>query len=201
MIDFAQYAPQKMFLLQGDQEVFDRTLEHFVKQYPLTQALSVPRFTIEHARSVAEFALEGTGEARVFVVFFSVFSPDAAQVLLKSLEEPDRQTTIVFITAYPYLVPKTVRSRVTLVSGQHIAVSSKSTRAKVIADIQKEAAEKEDDPATRRARAVLLLDVLESVVRTDSSDAKVVYEAKDMLFKANMPTKFVLDYVATVVRS
>lgn len=200
MIDLLQYVPQRMFLLQGGQALFDEVLEGVVLREPMAQALSVPRFTIEHARDVARFALEGTGEERTYVIFFSVFSPDAAQVLLKSLEEPAGKTSIIFVTPYPYLVPKTVRSRLTLLSGVEGEIATKDTRAHLLADIQKEASEKEDDPATRRGRAVALLDRLEKVVRGTKTEARLVYEAKEMLFKANMPTKFILDYIATVVR-
>lgn len=199
MIDFAGYAPQRTFLAQGDQEFFEEVLHSLEKNIPEAGALSVPRFTMEHARDVATFLVGGTGQERAFVVFFSVFSPDAAQVLLKSLEEPDTQTTIVFVTPYPYLVPKTVRSRVLLISGD-THQREKDTRTRILSEIKKEASEKEDDPATRRGRAVVLLDKLEQVLARHPHDARHVYEAKKMLFLANMPTKFILDYVATVVR-
>lgn len=199
MINLSHYLPQRMFLMQGDQQVFEEVLASIEKIIFTAQALSVPRFTMEHARDVARFVVEGTGEERAFVIFFSVFSPDAAQVLLKALEEPALHTTVVFVTPYPYLVPKTVRSRVTLVTPEvtHSKVGSVAT---IISHIKKEALEKDDDPATRRGRAVLLLDELEKAVSSNKKQALHVYDAKKMLFLANMPTKFILDYVATVVR-
>lgn len=201
MIDFSQYIPQKMFLLQGDDAVFDSVLSEIIINDPLVQALSVPRFTMDHARSVAEFAVEGTGEKRTYIVFFSVFSPEAAQVLLKSLEEPDKDTVIIFITRYPYLIPQTVRSRLMLLAENgKIKIENKKIKNKILEEIKKEALEKDDDPATRRSRAVILLDDLEIVTKGERANSEIIYGAKKMLFKANMPTKFVLDYVTTVIR-
>lgn len=199
MFDFSQYAPQQGFLMQGDETVFERLVAELVAIDPLVQALSMPRFTIEHARDVASFAIEGTGEQRTFVIFFSFFSSEAAQVLLKSLEEPASQTTIVFVTRYPYLVPQTVRSRLMLLSHDTYDQTKKTTK-KIIETIVKESAEKDDDAAVRRSRAIALLDDLELSVRDSALSSRAVYEAKEMLLRANLPTKFVLDYVATVIR-
>ncbi len=199
MIDFSLYAPQQGFLVQGNQNTFDGLIASISKKDPLVQGLAIPRFTIEHARTVAEFLVEGTGEQRTFLVYFSVFSPDAAQVLLKSLEEPAKDTIVVFITDYPYLVPKTVRSRLMMLSVA-IQTKEKNEYKKIIDALKKEASEKEDDPAVRRARAVALLDTLEQSIRSQHAYVRVLYEAKAMLFKANMPTKYVLDYVTTVIR-
>ncbi len=200
MIDFAQHAPQKMFLMQGDDAVFDSVVRDLITVNPMTHALSVPRFTIEHARAVSEFAIEATGETRVYVAHFSVFSPEAAQVLLKSLEEPAEDTTIIFITRYPYLVPQTVRSRLMLLHEEGRKKREEGSTKKIIEAIQKEAAEKDDDAAVRRSRAVALLDELESSVKGNHVAADTIYRAKAMLFKANLPTKFVLDYISTVIR-
>jgi len=204
MIDFSLYAPQNMFLIQGDEASFDELVASIVPTEPLVQALSVPRFTMDHARTVAEFATEGTGENRTYIIYFSVFSPEAAQVLLKSLEEPAQGTRIVFVTRYPYLVPQTVRSRLMIVESGHLKGEGTKKTTDILKAIQKEAAEKDDDAAVRRSRAVVLLDELEqslySEVRPRFRDVDTIYQAKAMLFKANMPTKFVLDYVATVVR-
>ena len=199
--DFSVYAPQRMFLIQGDDSVFDELARDLIVKDPMIQALSVPRFTIEHAQNVAEFAIEGTGEARTFLIHFSVFSPEAAQVLLKSLEEPDENTIIIFITRYPYLIPQTVRSRLMLLAENgKIKIENKKIKNKILEEIKKEALEKDDDPATRRSRAVILLDDLEIVTKGERTNSEIIYGAKKMLFKANMPTKFVLDYVTTVIR-
>ncbi len=200
MIDLAQFSPQRMFLLQGDEAVFDTLLAERILEEPLTQALSVSRLTIEHARSIAAFSLEGTGEARTFIVYFSVFSPEAAQVLLKSLEEPAPLVSVIFVTRYPYLVPQTVRSRLMLLSPTEEGKREVKTKERVVAAIRKAAEEKDDDAAARRSRALILLDELESSTKHDPRAAAIVYQAKDMIFRANLPTKFVLDDVATAVR-
>jgi len=134
------------------------------------------------------------------VVAFSVFSPEAAQVLLKSLEEPADGISIIFITRYPYLVPRTVRSRLMLLHRQELPRVNLRTTASVLEEIKKEAAEKDDEAALRRSRAVALLDELEQVVRQHPRAADTIYRAKAMLFSANLPTKYILDYVSTVIR-
>jgi hypothetical protein len=202
--DFAQHAPQKTFLVQGSEKSFDTLLATAMIRNPLTSALSTPRFTVDYAKSLVEFISEGTGEARVFIIFFSIFSPDAAQVLLKSLEEPDTDTTIILMTPYPYLVPATIRSRTMLIHDDAVrevlSHDKKLSREAVLAQIKEEfASDAEDDAATRRANAILLLDKLEAYVRNTPFKAAIIYHAKDMLFSGNLPTKYVLEYAASMV--
>ncbi len=185
-------------------QCFDTLLATAMASNPLTSALSAPRFTVDHAKSLVTFINEGTGEARLFIIFFSIFSPDAAQVLLKSLEEPDTDTTIILMTPYPYLVPATIRSRTMLIHTDTLEIGSKESvklsRDAVLAQIKEEfASDAEDDAATRRANAVLLLDQLEAYVRLTPAKAAIIYKAKDMLFSGNLPTKYVLEYAASMV--
>ena len=199
----AEYAPQRTFLIQSTQSAYDRHVAEALLENSFVHSLSVPRFTVDHARTLATFIAEGTGQQRVYMIFFSVFSPDAAQVLLKSLEEPDLDTTIMLMTPYPYTVPATIRSRVMLIHSvdekekSAFAISSRET---MLAMIKTEfATDADDDAATRRARAVELLDSLEHCIKNDPKKAGTIYEAKKMLFTANLPTKFVLEYAVSVV--
>jgi hypothetical protein len=57
----------------------------------------------------------------------------------------------------------------------------------------------EEDASVRRAQATVFLDAIEQHVRTSPEKVQVIYEAKDMLFKANMPTKQVVEYVVSMV--
>lgn len=195
--DFSQYAPQAIFLIQGGERVF----ETICSEHPGTHALSVPRFTVDHARHVAQFANEGSGESRMLVVYFAVFSPDAAQVLLKSLEEPAPDTTIVFITPYPYVVPLTIRSRVMMLTPERTPeATGQYTKAQAAAFIKNElSSTSDDDAAMRRAKAVAFLDTLETMFRTTPTKARTIYEGKRMLFRANMPVSYVAEYVVASV--
>lgn len=201
--EIEHYAPQRTFLLQGTESAYHRLLASIHAQTPFVHAFSAPRFTIDHARALSSFIAEGTAEMRIALIYFAVFSPDAAQVLLKSLEEPDLKTTIILMTPYPYTVPATIRSRVMLMQDtvRHEAYTfAITTRDSMLALIKTEfATDAEDDAATRRARAVELLNALESHVKTDPIKAGTVYEAKKMLFMANLPTKYVLEYAVSVV--
>jgi len=202
--DIATFLPERTFLLQGSETFFDTFLAEALVTDSFVHSLSVPRFTIDHARALAAFIAEGTGESRTYVVFFSVFSPDAAQVLLKSLEEPDDDTTIVLMTPYPYTVPATIRSRVRLMHSLDTQIFSAgfaiTNREDVLALIKNEfGSDSDDNAATRRARAVELLDALEHHIQKHPAKATAVYDAKKMLLKANLPTKFVLEYAASVV--
>lgn len=178
--------------MQGDERVF----ESICSEYPGTHALSVPRFTVDHARHVAQFATEGTGEARMLVIYFAVFSPDAAQVLLKSLEEPAPDTTIVFVTPYPYVVPLTIRSRVMMLTPERHTETHRYTKAQAAAYIKDELASTNDDGAAmRRAKAVAFLDDLETMFKAAPEKARTIYEGKRMLFHANMPVSYIAEYV------
>jgi len=46
------HAPQKTFLIQGNDEAFAVLLENAVLQYPMTNAMALSRFTIDHAKQV-----------------------------------------------------------------------------------------------------------------------------------------------------
>lgn len=200
-ISFNNYSPQRTFLVQGNVVQYEELVSEIHASFAVVHALSVARFTIEHARVVAAFALEGDGTARVCVVFFSVFSPDAAQVMLKSLEEPDEMTTIVFVTPYPYTVPLTIRSRVLMLqTDRAMSAQNTMTKAQALDYVKNElSSDSDDDAATRRANAVALLDQLEVQCKADAKKSRTIYEAKHMLFAANMPTKFVMEYVVSAV--
>ncbi len=202
--DIIALTPQKTFLLQSSESSFEEFLADALVRNPLTSGLSVARFTNDHARNLVSFINEGTGSERLYIVFFSLFSPDAAQILLKSLEEPDPDTVIVLMTPYPYLVPITIRSRVMLIhSEKEIRPSDTSamlSRDAMLAQIKEEfASDADEDAATRRAKAIQLLDLLEAHVRTIPAKAHIIYTAKDMLFAGNLPTKYVLEYAASMV--
>jgi hypothetical protein len=194
------YAPQKVFLVQGDDSTYDQLLASTIVEDPFVYSLSVPRLTMDHARGIVSFIAEGTGESRTYLIYFSMFSPEAAQVLLKSLEEPDLDTTIIFVTPHPYTVPATIRSRVMIINGAiDTPVLPFKTRSEALALIKEEfGSDADDDAATKRARAVALLDALEIHLRQKPDAVRVVYEAKKMLFTANLPTKFVLEYAVSM---
>lgn len=204
---FDLYAPQKSFLVQGSEAFFDTLLASALVRHAIVHSLSVPRFTVDHAKAAAQFLIEGSGETRVYILYFTVFSPDAAQVLLKSLEEPDTQTLIILVTPHPYLVPQTIRSRAMLIASQTQPTVQKideatffMSRDALLTQIKNEfGGDADDDAATKRARAVYILDILEMQVRSDAEKVAAIYAAKHMLFAANMPTKYVLEYAASMV--
>ncbi len=201
MIAFEEYAPQKIFLVQGSQSTYETIVRDLETKVSLVHGVSVPRLTIDHARTIARFAVEGDGTERYLVVYFSVFSPDAAQVLLKSLEEPDPYTTVVFVTQYPYVVPLTIRSRVMLLSAQSTTTTAVSrSKAEVLDYIKSDLSSTSDeDAATRRAKAIALLDEFEITYRADPAKSEKIFAAKKFLFSANLPTSFVMEYIASVL--
>ena len=208
------HAPQRTFLLQGQEADFVALQQHAhgantADETQSAHFFNAPRFTKEHAMQVGTFIAEGTGDERVLVIFFSIFSPDAAQVLLKPLEEPSNATTIVLMTPHPYLVPQTIRSRVALLSWAHQPSEHADASARVavaawnkttIAEYVKETfgAESEEEAALKRAKAVVLLDQLELQFAKQHDKARAIYEAKHMLFAANVPTKFVVEYAVAL---
>lgn len=197
--DLQKFAPQKVFIVQGDRDYFSQIGDSAKESFANVYTISVPRFSVDYAEEVASFAIEGNGEERVMVVYFSVFSPESAHVLLKSLEEPDLHTTMIFVTPYPYMVPQTVRSRVIIIPNS-IESETKSVKSASIMSFVKEefGSESVDDASTKRAKAVEYLDRLENTFKKDIEKSHIIYEAKKMLFKANIPTKYVTEYVASM---
>jgi hypothetical protein len=200
LTDLAAFAPQRTFLLQGQEADFAALQQN--AHDASVHFFTAPRFTKDHASQIGTFIAEGTGQERTVVIFFSVFSPDAAQVLLKPLEEPSGATTIVLITPHPYLVPQTIRSRVVIIARRKYQVSADAFAWKkdAITEYAKETfgSESEEDAALRRAKAVILLDQLEVQYARQHDKARAIYEAKHLLFAANIPTKFVVDYAISL---
>lgn len=197
--DFAQL-PESIFLLQGTESSFDQFLKEISITIPTVESLKQARFTKEDAQELVTFNLERTPGA-CCVVYFDVFMPDAAQVLLKTLEEPNEGIRLIFITPHPYLVPQTIRSRVRLVLGtlpkdEPEYVASKKSITEYIKDV---IGNEDIEAAVRRAHAAHLLDALEYKLRDDPINLQTLYECKAMLFKANMPTKQIVEYLVAMV--
>lgn len=201
MIALHTYLPQRIFLIQGDISVYDDYVQASKNLFAIVHHVNVSRCTVEVAKDLGRFIREGDGTERIYIVFFSLFSPDATQLLLKSFEEPDVQTTVICITPYPYLIPLTIRSRVVLI--QHVAthtIGTVYTKSSALAYVKSDLAkESDDDASTRKAKAVVFLDDLERQWRSDSAKVSSIYTAKHMLLHANLPTKFVAEYVVTAV--
>lgn len=196
------FSPQQVFLIQGSQEeAKDFFSAEFKKEFKAFNFLNVSQFKIQEAKWLAKFATEGNGHKRVAVVYFRVFSPEAAEVLLKSLEEPDRSTLIIFITPYVYLIPATIRSRAYLISDSAHKVSDFKIGKQQIFDYVKNelSKENEEDASNKKSLVVELLDNLERQFRKDLKKIQVVYEAKKMILQSNLPVKFVMDYLISMI--
>lgn len=200
MIDLASYAPQQIFLIQGNKQNFQEFIDHYTEQGTLTALLDVSRFTVEHAQELVTFNTEENGTDRWYFVYFPVFSPEAAQALLKTFEEPSVGTHIVLVTPYPYLVPLTIRSRVALLNADTTSASVTTMTKKDAEEMVKDILADDDIPAAdRRAHAASMLDTFEAMARGNTKKAHAIYRAKDLLFKANMPSKQVVEYAISVV--
>lgn len=196
------FSPQQVFLIQGSQEEAKNFLSaEFKKEFETFNFLNVSQFKIQEAKWLAKFATEGNGHKRVVVIYFRVFSPEAAEVLLKSLEEPDRSTLIIFITPYVYLIPATIRSRAHLISDSiHEVEDFKIEKQQILDYIKNELSkESEEEASTKKSLAIELLDNLERQFRKDLKKIKVIYEAKRMILQSNLPIKFVMDYLVAMI--
>ncbi len=189
-------SPEQIFLVQGNEQTF----LNLTKEIPLSEHTKVSRFTIDGAKDVISFNLERSEESW-YIVYFDVFVSDAAQALLKTLEEPNKDIHIVFVTPHPYLVPQTIRSRVRLILSDIETetpeyISSKKAMAQYIKEV---IGNEDSDASERRAEATRLLDALEHSLKASPEKLEYIYKAKDMLFKANMPTKQVVEYLVAMV--
>ncbi len=196
-----ELAPEQIFLIQGDTVFFDSFVENISEKITSVEYFKLSRFGKEDAQTLVSFNLERTPSSWC-LVYFDVFMTDAAQILLKTLEEPNEGIYIVLVTPHPYLVPQTIRSRVRLILGNtEMETPQYLSSKKALLEYVKEVfgKESEEDASTRRAQATVLLDNIEHKVKADPEKLKVVYEAKDMLFKANMPTKQVVEYLVAMI--
>lgn len=196
----ASYEPQHTFLIQGTDALFNSyTAELITRGYAL-YAKNLARLTVDDATDMRDFIIAETGEPQYCVVYFSAFTGGAAEILLKILEEPPLEARIVLITPYPYLVPQTIRSRVRVVTNLGVAGERVVIDKKNIKELLETAlGDEKEEAAIRRERALFFLDDLEYSLREDKQKAKLVYEAKDLLLKGNLPSKQVLEYITTVV--
>lgn len=196
----AQYEPQHTFVVQGGESVFNAyTAEIITRGYGL-YAKNLARLTVDDATDIREFIMAETGEPQYCVVYFSAFTGGAAEILLKILEEPPIEARIVLITPYPYLVPQTIRSRVRIVSNlqkkeDRVVIDKKNVAERLALALGDE----KEEAAIRRERALFFLDDLEYSLKHDKAKAALVYEAKDLLLKGNLPSKQVLEYITTML--
>lgn len=197
------FSNNRFFILQGGEDVFNKFLSEVLVVSQYVFSLSTARFNYENAGALSEYVLEGNGEKRYAVVFFSVFSKESAERLLKSLEEPDQDTTIFLVTKYPYTIPATIRSRAQIINQTNktemIGQYTIGSRSEMLEMIKKEFSSENEEASIRRAKAIDLLDSLEIYLFKNNIRTDIIYQGKSMLFKANMPTKFVLDYVFSTV--
>jgi DNA polymerase III delta prime subunit len=200
MIDLSAFAPQQIFLIQGNKTDFQELVDRYTEKDVLDMVLDVSRFTVENAQELVAFNLEENGTQRWCMVYFPVFSPEAAQALLKTLEEPSNGTHIALVTPYPYLVPLTIRSRVALLTADSASTATSVLTKKEAEDMVKTILADDDIPAPdRRAHAASMLDIFESMAKGNTKKATAIYKAKDLLFKANLPTKQVAEYAISVM--
>ena len=199
------YAPEQIFLIQGSEETFRSLVSDISNEILIVEERSLSRFTMDDAHTVVTFNLERESGSWC-VIYFDVFMPDAAQVLLKTLEEPREGIHIVFVTPHPYLIPQTIRSRVRLIlsEGKTFGTTEGNppylASKKAVQEYVKETfGDDSVDASIRRAQATVFFDALEQYVKDSPEKVKAVYEAKDMLFKANMPTKQVVEYVVAMI--
>jgi DNA polymerase III delta prime subunit len=189
-------SPEQIFLVQGNEQTFSE----LIKEIHWSEYSKLSRFKMEDAQDLVSFNLGRSGDAW-YIVYFDVFVSDAAQALLKTLEEPNEGVHIVFVTPHPYLVPQTIRSRVRLIlSDIKMEAPEYISSKKAVAQYIKEVIANEDiDASARRAEATRLLDAFEQSMKDNPEKLEYIYKAKDMLFKANMPTKQVVEYLVAMV--
>ena len=196
----AKLAPQQVFLIQGNRNTFESLFNDLKNNSSSIEGEILSRFTMEDANNIISFNLQ-RGAGSWYVVYFDVFVNDASQVLLKTLEEPNEGVNIVFITPHPYLIPQTIRSRARLMSIdlQSEIPSYLSSKKDIVEYVKEVFGDDSVEASIRRAEATVFLDQLEQYFKDSPEKIKYIYEVKDMLFKANMPTKQVIEYLISMI--
>lgn len=194
-------SPQQVFLIQGDAALLSDLASKLTEKSIFAEVKILSRFTMDDAHELVTWNIDNTGNESWCVVYFDIFVADAAQVLLKTLEEPGAGVHMVLITPHPYLVPQTIRSRVRLLLTDVVQETpAYLTSKKALNEYIKDVLGNEDIEASdRRAEATKLLDAFEHKMKGDPVKIEYIYKAKEMLYKANMPTKQVVEYLATMV--
>lgn len=193
--------PEQIFLVQGFKKDFESYLKNISENISSVEYLSLSRFTKEDAFEVIRFNLERSKNSWL-IIYFDVFMSEASQILLKTLEEPTDGIHIVFVTPHPYLVPQTIRSRVRLITSNgesNLEEPDFLSSKKEIQEYIKVFGDENINASVRRAKATIFLDQLEQLFYKEPEKIKIIYDAKDMLFKANMPTKQIVEFVVTMV--
>lgn len=194
-------SPQQVFLIQGTPSLLSGVVSKLNERHGIAETHVVSRFTMEDAGTLVSWSIDNSGNESWYLVYFDLFVSEAAQVLLKTLEEPGNGIHIVLVTPHPYLVPQTIRSRVRLLLTD-IAIETPHymSSKKALNEYIKDVLGNEDIEASdRRAEATKLLDAFEHTMKDDSVKIAYVYKAKEMLYKANMPTKQVVEYLVAMV--
>lgn len=209
--EIKKYAPQRMFVVGGMEDALEQ-LRTEIPATVLVEAKTISRFTVDDAAEFVRYMKEGNGQERIYLCYFSIFSPDAAEAMLKVLEEPDLTTTVIFSTPRPRLLPQTILSRVHVLRAIHEVKNTDTEKVdtqetelpfpknlSAALDYIKKEFDSDDDAATLRARATQLLDALEIAHQKSSEKIKHIYHAKHLLFDGNLPAKQVLEYVVAMV--
>lgn len=194
-------SPQQVFLIQGDKKLLSELSIKLAEKNIFAEIKSLSRFTMDDAHELVTWNIDNSGSESWYFVYFDIFVSDAAQVLLKTLEEPGVGVHMVLVTPHPYLVPQTIRSRVRLLlTDIEAETPTYMSSKKELNEYIKEVLGNEDiDASERRAQATQLLDAFEYKMKGDSTKLSYVYKAKEMLYKANMPTKQVVEYLVAMV--
>jgi hypothetical protein len=167
---------------------------------------SYPSLTIDIAMEL-RMLIGDLGEGQYWMLItFSFFTKDAADVLLKLLEEPYSGMHIILCTPYPYLVPDTIRSRVLFLTGDtttviHTSFFKLSTNEKLEHIKKYFGTDAEDEASVRKVEAFAILDEYEKVLHDSKrfSECFHLYDAKRMITRAGIPPKQALDYVVTML--
>lgn len=100
--------------IKGNKEVFDLIIESLKKDFSDSEIVFwyEDKMKIETARQIMEsLNTKPNKEKRFAVIGFNTLGLDAQNAMLKTIEEPSNDTSIIFVTALPEKLIETVRSR------------------------------------------------------------------------------------------
>lgn len=100
--------------IKGNKEVFDLIIESLKKYFSDSEIVFwyEDKMKIETARQIMEsLNTKPNKEKRFAVIGFNTLGLDAQNAMLKTIEEPSNDTSIIFVTALSEKLIETVRSR------------------------------------------------------------------------------------------
>jgi DNA polymerase III delta prime subunit len=184
--------------------------EKIVPAHPDVKICESSLFPVEDARQIRDAASRKSvfGRGRVFMVLADFFTPEAANALLKTIEEPAGLSYFFIITASPENILPTLRSRLVEMKfgrPRKLPKAKEELIKKFLASGPVKRLETVKKIAEEKEKAADLLDGLEAVLSAEKKSRESVFcleeieRSRGLLFRKGSMPKMILEHLALVL--